>query len=675
MSEESPTVFGGRYELHRRLARGGMADVFLARDQLLGRPVAVKVLFPEYATDPKFVERFRREAQAAANLNHPNIVSIYDWGEELGTYYIVMEYVEGQSLAQILRRDGSLTVEQVTRVALDVAGALGFAHEGGVVHRDVKPGNVLVSPKGEMKVADFGIATAMTANADANLTQTGAVMGTATYFSPEQAQGHKVDHRSDLYSLGVLLYEMLVGQPPFTGETPVSIAYKHVQEPVVPVTDHGVEIPPALAAITMKLLSKNPDNRYPSAGALVADLDRFRQGQAIAAAAAMPHVQGQVPGALMGAGGAAIGATTAVPSQPSQSQPLPVTYREPPRRRGGLMVAGVLLAGLLLAGFLILLQEVNNNATEGDGLPTATAAQTVVVPSVGGRVESDARSTLEGLQLVVETVATADNSIPVGQVIRTDPPANSVVNLGSTVTIFVSSGANVRSVPSVLTMTENEALQAISRAGFEPSRQAVTSDLAPEGEVVGQEPSPGSLADPGSVVVYQVSIGTEELPIPDVRGEEPVAARELLEAEGFIVLDQFELEFDDEIERDLVLGTIPAAGEAAKPGSEVAIVLSEGPEDLILPSFIGFDKGQVFIEIDGLGLVAVELGQFVTDPTLVGKVVDTNPGPNSVVVPGQQIQVFTGLLSPEAGNGSDPGSGNGDFGQGQGQGQDDDFDG
>jgi serine/threonine-protein kinase len=652
-----------------------MADVFLARDQLLGRPVAVKVLFPEYATDPKFVERFRREAQAAANLNHPNIVSIYDWGEELGTYYIVMEYVEGQSLAQILRRDGSLTVEQVTRVALDVAGALGFAHEGGVVHRDVKPGNVLVSPKGEMKVADFGIATAMTANADANLTQTGAVMGTATYFSPEQAQGHKVDHRSDLYSLGVLLYEMLVGQPPFTGETPVSIAYKHVQEPVVPVTDHGVEIPPALAAITMKLLSKNPDNRYPSAGALVADLDRFRQGQAIAAAAAMPHVQGQVPGALMGAGGAAIGATTAVPSQPSQSQPLPVTYREPPRRRGGLMVAGVLLAGLLLAGFLILLQEVNNNATEGDGLPTATAAQTVVVPSVGGRVESDARSTLEGLQLVVETVATADNSIPVGQVIRTDPPANSVVNLGSTVTIFVSSGANVRSVPSVLTMTENEALQAISRAGFEPSRQAVTSDLAPEGEVVGQEPSPGSLADPGSVVVYQVSIGTEELPIPDVRGEEPVAARELLEAEGFIVLDQFELEFDDEIERDLVLGTIPAAGEAAKPGSEVAIVLSEGPEDLILPSFIGFDKGQVFIEIDGLGLVAVELGQFVTDPTLVGKVVDTNPGPNSVVVPGQQIQVFTGLLSPEAGNGSDPGSGNGDFGQGQGQGQDDDFDG
>ena len=330
------------------------------------------------------------------------------------------------------------------------------------------------------------------------------------------------------------------------------------------------------------------------------------------------------------------------------------------------------MAGLILAGFLILLQDRLDTADDGTGLPTTVAAQTAVVPSVGGRVESDARSTLEGLQLVVATVATADNSIPVGQVIRTDPPANSVLTLGSTVTMFVSSGANVKSVPSVLTMTENEALQAITRAGFEPSRQTVTSDLAPEGEVVGQEPAAGSLADPGSVVVYQVSIGTEELPVPDVRGQEPAAARVSLEAEGFVVLDQFELEFDDEIERDLVIGTIPEAGEDVKPGSEITVVLSQGPEDLILPSFIGMDKGQAFIEIDSLGLIATELGQFVTNPDLVGKVVDTIPGPNSVVVPGQQLQVFTGLLSPEAGNGGfDPGAG----AFGQGQGQDDDFDG
>ena len=672
MSEESPTVFGGRYELHRRLARGGMADVFLARDQLLGRPVAVKVLFPEYATDPKFVERFRREAQAAANLNHPNIVSIYDWGEELGTYYIVMEYVEGQSLAQILRRDGSLTVEQVTRVALDVAGALGFAHDGGVVHRDVKPGNVLVSPKGEMKVADFGIATAMSANADANLTQTGAVMGTATYFSPEQAQGHKVDHRSDLYSLGVLMYEMLVGQPPFTGETPVSIAYKHVQEPVVPVTDHGVDIPAPLAAITMKLLSKNADNRYPSAEALLADLDRFRQGQAIAAAAAAPGGQLAHPSPASPPG-APMGATAAIVRQPP-AQHVPATYQEPPRRRVGLIVAGVLMTGLILAGFLILLQDRVNTADDGDGLPASVVPDTIEIPTVSGRLAADAQSTLTGLGFAVTQRATADNAVPTGQVILTEPPAGSEVQVGSTVTMVVSSGANLLTVPSVLTRTENEALQAITRAGFEPSRQAVTSDIAPEGEVVGQDPVAGTLADRGSVVVYQVSIGTEELPVPDVRGLERGEAIELLEAEGFLALDQFELEFDDEIERDLVVGTVPEAGEAVAPGSEIQIVLSNGPEDLILPSFIGDDKGQAFIEIDALGLVAVEFGQFVNNPALVGKVVDTVPGPNSVVTPGQQIQVITGLLSPDFNQGNNGNGNGGNSGQGDG-GQGDDFDG
>ena len=274
MSEQGPTVFNGRYELLRHIARGGMADVYLARDELLDRQVALKVLFPEFANDPNFVERFRREAQAAANLNHPNIVGIYDWGQERGTYYIVMEFVEGRSIADVLRSTGPLHPDRAAEIAVDVAAALGTAHAAGLVHRDVKLGNILISDSGEVKVADFGIATALAANTETNLTQAGSVMGTATYFSPEQAQGKHLDGRSDLYSLGVVMYEMLTGVPPFVADTPVAVAYKHVQERPVPPSEAGASIAQSLEAITLKLLAKNPANRYPAADDLRSDLRR-----------------------------------------------------------------------------------------------------------------------------------------------------------------------------------------------------------------------------------------------------------------------------------------------------------------------------------------------------------------------------------------------------------------
>ena len=278
MSSPDRPVFNDRYEVTSRIGRGGMADVFLARDRLLDRPVAVKVLFAEFAADPSFVERFRREAQSAANLSHPNIVGVYDWGKQGSTYFIVMEYVNGRSLAEIIRSDGVVQPQRASEIASDVAAALSFAHAAGVVHRDIKPGNILVAPSGAVKVADFGIARALNTPVEQDLTQAGAVMGTATYFAPEQAQGTASDQRSDLYSLGIVMYEMASGRPPFSGDNPVAIAYKQVHEPPRPLVDLVTGVPAAYEAITMRLLAKQPVNRYANADELRLALKRFRDG-------------------------------------------------------------------------------------------------------------------------------------------------------------------------------------------------------------------------------------------------------------------------------------------------------------------------------------------------------------------------------------------------------------
>src|SRR5580698_7857326 len=278
---QTPRVLSGRYELSHLVARGGMAEVYRAHDRLLDRPVALKVLFPELSVDRSFVERFRREAQAAANLSHPHIVPVFDWGEDNGTYFIVMEFIDGRPLSSILRTAGPLHPDRAAEIGADVALALDYAHRHGVIHRDIKPGNVLITDEGQVKVTDFGIARAV--NTDESLTQTGAVMGTATYFSPEQAEGLGVDARSDIYSLGVVLYEMVAGRPPFLGDSPVSVASKHVREQAPAPRQFNPSIPQDLEAIILKCMTKSPEFRYQTSMELRNDLLRFREGREVGA--------------------------------------------------------------------------------------------------------------------------------------------------------------------------------------------------------------------------------------------------------------------------------------------------------------------------------------------------------------------------------------------------------
>jgi serine/threonine-protein kinase len=627
MSQQSAQVFSGRYEILRHLARGGMAEVYLAHDLMLDRRVALKVLFPELSTDRNFVERFRREAQAAANLSHPNIVSIYDWGEEDGTYFIVMEYIEGRTLGQIIRGEGPLLADRAAEIGADVAAALAFAHRSGVVHRDVKPGNVLISPSGQVKVTDFGIARA--ANSDQDLTQTGAVMGTATYFSPEQAQGNKVDGRSDEYSLGVVLYEMVVGKPPFQGDNPMAIAYKHVREEPVPPRRVNPDVPEAFEAIVLQAMAKNPNDRYMSADELRQDLLRFRQGRMVLAnpTVAVPVIDTTVAAPAFEATRTMDRTTTGRPAGP----PPP-----PPKRGTGAFVVLLIVLLAILGGLLWFVA--NETGLIGD-----QSAKKVEMPLVLGKTQDEATSQLEELGLEVLVTTEASDQQEAGRVFAQDPPGGNQVDKGAQVTIKVAAEAQKVKLPNFVGKDIDDAQDLAEASGLNLTKTEETSDTVAADKVIRQNPAAGGEVPKGSNVDVVVSSGKDQVAVPDVSGDEAADAANSLGQAGFKT--KTSREPSSTVDQGKVIRTDPPAGDRVEKGSTVTMIVSDGPEQITVPNVIGKTGDEAKAEIEAAGLVYKEAATAPSNADQDGKVVQQNPSGGTKVEKGTTVTVRLGKAS------------------------------
>jgi beta-lactam-binding protein with PASTA domain/tRNA A-37 threonylcarbamoyl transferase component Bud32 len=617
-------LLSDRYRIVSHLARGGMADVYEAEDTLLNRRVAVKILHVNFASDQAFVTRFKREAQAAANLSHPNIVAIYDWGQEESTYYMVMELIEGRTLREILKTDGALLPRRAAEIAAEAAAALTVAHQAGVIHRDIKPGNILITDDGAVKVTDFGIARALDDSEE--LTRTGAVIGTATYFSPEQAQGLPADGRSDVYSLGVVLYEMLTAQPPFTGESPVAVAYQHVSEYAVPPNQVNTDVPADLSAIDETAIAKDPDERYPTAAAMRSDLLLFLSGR-------QPAVVGAA---------AAAAATTMVPppaTVPPDETARVVAYETEGRTTGqGTYVAAVVaLLALLAVSVVILFRLLTGGGGDGD---------LVVVPNLELVPAETAFQTLQDLDLKVTRRFENSETVPEGVVIRTDPPAGTEVERGSFVAVFESAGVEEFTIPQVEGETEEVARALIEAQGFAVGRveYTLTEDI-PEQTVISQSPSSGTPAAAGSLVDLIVSRGPFSVEVPDVSGMSAENAQLELAQAGFSNVAT-ETEYSPDIAAGFTTRTEPAAGRSVGRDDTITVFVSEGPEPATVPSFVGRSLGSATALAEDANLVLVDDGEVDVSAAsgLVGVVAEQNPKSGDTVDAGTEVRVKIGVL-------------------------------
>jgi len=560
----NPTVVGGRYELGELLGRGGMAEVRKGVDTRLGRVVAVKRLRTDLASDATFQARFRREAQSSASLNHPSIVAVYDTGEEpaadgSGVYqpYIVMEYVAGRTLREVLREGRKILPERALEFTSGVLSALDYSHRAGIIHRDIKPGNVMLTPSGDVKVMDFGIARAIS-DASSTMTQTAAVVGTAQYLSPEQARGETVDSRSDVYSAGCLLYELLTGRPPFVGDSPVAVAYQHVREQPRPPSDHDTDLPPEIDAIVMKALAKRLEDRYQSAAAMRSDIERYLAGN---------PVQATVPPPLPDTAPTAVGGAP-VPDPTAERPALPEADER--RGRGGMIAAVLLVLALVVAGIVLW-------PTLFPGAPEQEQ-----VPDLRGMTEGQARTAIGEAGLAVGPIDTAPHdTVRPNRVIpgTQDPAAGRYVDPGTTVTFTVSTGKPEVAIPGdIVGSTREEARSRLIELDLVPDLQETESD-EPADQVVSTDPVPGMQVQTGTTVVVYYSDGREQ--VPDVVNDRQRIAEQKIRERGFVPKV---VRSDDTREpAGTVIEQDPPAGQEADDGASVYITVSSFVEPTQTP--------------------------------------------------------------------------------------------
>ncbi|WP_300007272.1 Stk1 family PASTA domain-containing Ser/Thr kinase [Pseudonocardia sp.] len=628
----TPRLLSERYELGGTLGYGGMSEVHRGLDTRLGRDVAIKVLRADLARDPQFQMRFRREAQNAAALNHPAIVAVYDTGEvdsETGPLpYIVMEFVDGQTLREIVKTTGPMTQQRVIEVMADVCAALDFSHRHQIIHRDVKPANIMINQAGAVKVMDFGIARAL--GEGQNVTQTAAVIGTAQYLSPEQARGEAVDARSDVYAAGCVLYELLTGDPPFTGDTPVAVAYQHVREDPTRPSEVNPDIPAALDAVVLKALSKNPANRYQSAAEMRSDLVRVRSGQTPLAPTVMGEDERTAmlsqtgPTRRLNGGGRHV-----MPSSPSDGY-----YDDEPRRSRGriaAIVAGV-VATLALVAFVAF--QLFGGSPE---TPQAT------VPPMTGQESQSAQNLLFSLDLIPDVREENSDSVEQGFVIRSDPPASTPVDVGSRVILVVSSGRAEERVADLAGQTQEEATATLVDQGFVLGEVTTEETTDPEqvGRVLRSAPGAGQLAQRGSPVAIVLGVEPTTREVPNVAGESRDDARAALESAGFGVE---ETDVDGGGEQGDVLGTNPAAGQQAPANSTVTLQISRG-NLLTAPDLVGLDTDDARDELRdaGFGVGDVRfVNQPVGDDDQDDRVISQSVEPGQTLQEGDQLVVVVG---------------------------------